>query len=376
MAAPESRERQQQIQIRLTLTKIFQQLRRRGFQIGIRELLDAVRAIEEGFCVSEPEAMKDVARFIWCYSPTEHYDFDHIWAEFAPQLRQITQPAIGTSKSPDPISLPQPKNPIPDPPKDPFPKFEPPKVGKPEPKPTPAFAAFPIQVPTIDAKHPDAYELQAYAPVSHRQMVYAWRYLHRPVADGMLDVLDVGTTIQVATRQGFFLKPIYKRRVRNHAQILLLADQNGSMVPFHRITRDLVGSIQYESALEEEQIQVMYFYNVVGEYVYRDTHLTNPVQLESILTECSEDTSVLIVSDAGAARGRRVIKRVQSTVEFLVRLRQVSSLLAWLNPVPQPRWESTSAQLIASVVPMFALDPDGLSNAIDVARGQQVYSRQ
>jgi hypothetical protein len=183
------------------------------------------------------------------------------------------------------------------------------------------------------------------------------------------------TTVQVATHQGFFLKPIYKRRVRNHAQLLLLVDQDGSMVPFHRITRDLVESVQYESALEEEQIRVMYFYNVVGEYVYQDTHLTEPVPLENMLAECTEDTSVLIVSDAGAARGRRDIKRVRSTIEFLVRLRQISNLLAWLNPVPQPRWEGTSTQLIANIVPMFALDPDGLSNAIDVARGQQVHSR-
>lgn len=372
MAASESREQQQQL--RRTLTLIFQQLRRCGFQIGMRELLDVMRAIEEGFCVSGPGAMKDVARLIWCYSPTERYDFDRIWAEFEPQLQRLTKPASDASKSPNPITTQLPESTaqnVPDLPR----QSELPKVGEPHHQSTPDFRAFPLQVPTMNAKHPDTYELQAYAPVSHRQMVYAWRYLHRPVADGTLDVLDVSTTVQMATHQGFFLKPIYKRRVRNHAQLLMFVDQDGSMVPFHRITRDLVESVQYESTLEEEQIRVMYFYNVVGEYVYQDTHLTEPVRLENILAECTEDTSVLIVSDAGAARGRQDIKRVRSTIEFLVRLRQISNLLAWLNPVPQPRWEGTSAQLIANIVPMFALDPDGLSNAIDVARGQQVHSR-
>jgi hypothetical protein len=38
--------------------------------------------------------------------------------------------------------------------------------------------------------------------------------------------------------------------------------------------------------------------------------------------------------------------------------------------MPADRWPGTSAQIIAHLAPMFQMDPDDFSNAIDVVRGQ------
>jgi uncharacterized protein with von Willebrand factor type A (vWA) domain len=54
----------------------------------------------------------------------------------------------------------------------------------------------------------------------------------------------------------------------------------------------------------------------------------------------------------------------------LLKLRQVTNLMAWLNPMPAERWDGTSADILANIVPMFEMDEDGLSNAIDIVRGQ------
>ena len=82
------------------------------------------------------------------------------------------------------------------------------------------------------------------------------------------DVLDLNATVEKAAREGFFLAPVYRRRVRNQAHLLLLVDQDGSMVPFHRFTRELVETASEESALG--QVDVFYFHNFFVETVYAD----------------------------------------------------------------------------------------------------------
>ena len=62
---------------------------------------------------------------------------------------------------------------------------------------------------------------------------------------------------------------------------------------------------------------------------------------------------------------------------FLVQLKRRTTLIAWLNPMPQSRWASTSAQFIARLVPhMFQMDRDGFGNAIDALRGQRPRARR
>jgi hypothetical protein len=151
---------------------------------------------------------------------------------------------------------------------------------------------------------------------------------------------------------------------------LLLVDQNGSMTPFHRFSRDLVETARDESTLQPEQVNVFYFHNVPAASVYKDLYLTEPIALEKVLASCDNETSVLIVSDAGAARGYRKLDRIRATTSFLFKLRRHTTLIAWLNPMPEERWIGSSAEIIANLVPMYEMDNDGLSNAIDIVRGQ------
>ncbi len=143
-------------------------------------------------------------------------------------------------------------------------------------------------------------------------------------------------------------------------------------MPFHRFTRDLVETALAPGVFPEDQVHVGYFHNFPTEYVYRDAHLTSPRPLADLLAECDRETSVLIVSDAGAARGFRRIERIRKTTEFLVKLKQYSSLISWLNPMPRDRWLGSSAAVMGYLVPMEQMDPNSLGNAIDVVRGQSV----
>jgi uncharacterized protein with von Willebrand factor type A (vWA) domain len=200
-------------------------------------------------------------------------------------------------------------------------------------------------------------------------MSYTWRYLRRMIPGGPEDVPDIQATVERAARQGFYLTSVFRRRLRNHARLAILLDQGGSMVPFHRFTRDVAETAVRESTLT--QVEVYYFHNIVVDELYLDPYLTEKVSLDAVTAGWDAETSVLIVSDGGAARGFRRLPRMRATAELLARLRQHTTLMAWLNPMPSARWPDTSAAGISYLVRMFQMDPDGFSGAIDVMRGQE-----
>jgi uncharacterized protein len=91
-----------------------------------------------------------------------------------------------------------------------------------------------------------------------------------------------------------------------------------------------------------------------------------------VLAKFDEQTALLIVSDAGAARGYCDSERILGTGEFLEQLRQVVRYYAWLNPMPNARWPGTSAGEIARLIPMFELSRHGMQASINVLRGRPI----
>jgi uncharacterized protein len=346
------------------ITYAFIRLRQSGFKLGVGELLAARQAVIGGFAENE-EALFDTLKILWCHSRSQQSQFDPIWESL-----KVTSSSKQSQKPPKK----QPKQ------ETHQERVEEPSTSSPPPQESgvtkvqsePELSSLPIRAPFTPVENEDTSALQTYYPISRRSLIYNWRYLRRPVADGPLNVLDVNATIEQVTKQGFYLAPVYRRQERNDAHLLLLLDQNGSMTPFHRFERDVVETALYESSLEAEKVNVFYFHNVPAVSVYKDLYLTEPIALETVLASCDNQTSILIVSDAGAARGYRKLKRIRATTSFLFKLKQYTSLIAWLNPMPEERWIGSSAEIIANLVSMYEMDNDGLSNAIDVLRGQSL----
>ncbi len=208
-----------------------------------------------------------------------------------------------------------------------------------------------------------------YFPVTRRQMKQIWRYLRRSVREGPPTELDIEATVNQIGRQGLLLEPILLARRVNRAEMLLLIDQDGSMVPFHALSRRLA-----ETALRGGRLGkagIYYFHNCPVEYLYHDPNHQEAELVSDIVTHrCSPRTAVLIFSDAGAARGGYNYERYELTKQFLTQLKQRVRYIAWLNPIPRSRWHSTTAGEIARLVPMFELTRRGLQDAIGVLRGR------
>ncbi len=344
------------------LLAVFERLRK-DLGLGIGELLAVYRAVAGGFGTEGPEALCEVARLLWCHAREAEEDFNAVFNEVVAQMTRHT-PTTEPVKPEPPVD--RPLSPPHEPPVPPV-NIPPPAAPSPlmvEPAP------LPVKTPMRPVQDITGPELRAYWPLSRRSMVYAWRYLRRTVKEGPRDVLNVAATVEQAARIGFFLCPVYDRRMQNKNHLVLLIDQGGSMVPFHRFTRDLEETARDGQKSQIQRVDLAYFQNVPPEHIFRDPHLMSPFPLKNLLAWIDPDTSVLVVSDAGAARGHRRNERIRATAEFLSQVKRRTTQLAWLNPMPQTRWAGTSAQFIARLVPMFQMDREGFGNAIVALRGQ------
>ncbi|MEH2367639.1 hypothetical protein [Nostoc sp.] len=208
-----------------------------------------------------------------------------------------------------------------------------------------------------------------YLPVTQRQMKQMWRHLRRMIREGMPSELDVEATIKQIGYQGTFLEPIIVPRRVNRTELLLLIDQDGSMVPFHSLSQRLV-----ETALRGGRLgrsNIYYFHNCPVQYLYQDPNHQQAELIENILVQLRQErTVVLIFSDAGAARGGFNPERIDLTGAFVKQLKQYVRYIAWLNPMPRSRWLGTTSGEIAHLIPMYEVNRRGMQDAIDVLRGR------
>ena len=208
-----------------------------------------------------------------------------------------------------------------------------------------------------------------YLPVTHRQMKQSWRHLRQMVREGPAIELDVAATVRRIGRDGLLLNPVLVSRRRNRTELVLLMDQDGSMVPFHALSARLV-----ETALRGGRLGkagAYYFHNCPVRYLYHDPLHQEDAPIEEVLSGFNRDRTVaLIFSDAGAARGGLNLERATLTAQFLQLLQQRVRYVAWLNPLPKSCWATSTAREIAQAVPMFEATRQGLDAAIDALRGR------
>lgn len=209
---------------------------------------------------------------------------------------------------------------------------------------------------------------EEFFPITQRQLKQGWRHLRRPIREGAKTELDIEATVQQVGKKGMLLEPVMIPRRTNRTELLLLIDQGGSMVPFQLLGQRLIDTASRSGKLGNTQ--PFFFHNCFDEHLYTDPAMCEAVPISQVWHQISKRTVALIFSDAGAARGRHNQQRMAMTQKSVVRLSQYARHITWLNPVPQERWEHTTAIAIAEIVPMFGIDRQGFQKAIDVLRGR------
>ncbi|AUB37288.1 hypothetical protein COO91_03226 [Nostoc flagelliforme CCNUN1] len=208
-----------------------------------------------------------------------------------------------------------------------------------------------------------------YLPVTQRQMKQMWRHLRRLTKEGIATELDIEATVNQIGCYGMMLEPVLSPARVNRTELLLLIDQDGSMVPFHSLSVRLGHTASRGGQLGAAGIY--YFHNCPVGYLYHDPLHQKAEPIENIFARLRQNRVVaLIFSDAGAARGGLNSERIEFTEAFLKQLKQHVRYVAWLNPIPKKRWLGTTAGEIAASVPMFEATREGLDSAINALRGR------
>ncbi len=382
----------------LPLLEIFIRLRR-NFQIGTQEYLVALDALSKGFgsrksfifmCQTIWAKTKDeqeqVAEIINAFLPDEltEHEFDKLISQLkpstetrqkdeVPETRQSTEnnKPVEVSES-KPVKPPEKDKPD-KPPEDKSQN----KSGQEAQNVSDSFSSWTETTP-YGVNIGDA-EIQNFQldpnldfigslPITRRQMKRAWRYYRRMRRTGPPVELDIRKTISQMHRTGTITKLVLIPRRCNMAHILILKDEGGSMTPFRYITRELL-----DSAIRSgiARVSIFYFHNVPGNHVFDDPMLRSQKTVNEAVGTFTNQ-GVLIISDAGSARGGYDMDRAEDTLRFIQIIRRVTLNIAWLNPTPRDRWEDTTADLIRNKceIPMFTLDRAGLDQAVDVLRGQ------
>jgi uncharacterized protein len=364
----------------LPLLDIFNSLRQHhGLPLGVEEYLVVVRSLEAGFGVSNCEELEQLCCMLWAKSEEENRLIRRLFGEMWKQMESLpvnsdfsTQenfPVSEENYESSPIATPTTEEPSFD---EPLPDLETSPSITPEP--VQAVQAVRSSRSDREMKRPRYMLLTEYFPVTKRQMKQCWRYLRRPVRQGVPTELDMEATVAKIGREGILLQPVMMPPRINLTDLVLLIDQEGSMVPFHDLSRQLVETAERGGRLRTTN--VFYFHDYPDEYLYRHPAMLDAKAVSEILEEIGERAAVLIVSDAGAARGNFDQERVDNTKVWIEELQQSVRYFAWLNPMPSECWQQTTAGEIARFVPMFEMSSQGMNAAISVLRGRYIVVKE
>ena len=203
-------------------------------------------------------------------------------------------------------------------------------------------------------------------PFLERQTRHSWLRLSQPLRRGKTQELDIPATVQKIGRDSICLEPEYKPQRLNQTQLIFFEDREGSMIPFRPIIDRLFDTVEPKHFAA---VNRYYFRNCPRDFVYLQPKGTEVLLLERLPLE-RQRTVLVIISDAGAARGGYNPQRLEMTQTLLNKLQPHVKALFWLNPIPSMRWTGTTAAAICKLLEgrMFEMPQGGIQAAITQAK--------
>ena len=360
------------------LLGLFRGLVATGLPIGVRDYLDGLRALQGGFGFDGREGLRRLAQHLWARSDAERRLIDS-WFDAVPvvdtgladPIEQLLSVSQGTSRRPDPLSTAT----------DAAPEVDAQQMNQATedavtaPRARISFASVRegsgLPVPRQDVAPPigEAYVLQPQQPISARELTVLWRRFRRGTRQGACTELDLTGSVRERCRRGLLLKPVLRPRRSNSARLLILADTSASMDPWRPWLETLAESLLLGRFARAE---MHYFNNLPRKQLFATPGLTDQQPRDEVLRR-NVGAALLVVSDAGSARGFLNRRRATQTSDFLAAAARLFPTGLWLNPMPRERWAGNTAALVAKSpsITMLPLDAASLLRGIDILRGNK-----
>lgn len=357
----------------LPLFDLFQELRE-PLSLQPEQYFWLLEAIKKGFGCSNVEDLKSICRLLWLKSVNSEAEkqFETKFNEYLQENQKLTQSSTTSSSSQtkqkdvfnenvDELQTRQKSNPTYQPARN---KAIIPQETASQIRITTAYQT----VPPIDiTQSQKGYILKVSDfPFLERQTRHSWLRLRQPLRRGKAQEIDISATVQKIGRDSICFEPEYKPQRLNQIQLIFLEDREGSMIPFRPIIDRLFNTVELN---QFASVNRYYFRNCPRDFVYLQPKGTKVLSLERLPLE-RQRTVLVIISDAGAARGGYNPQRVDLTQALLNKLKPHVKTLFWLNPVPSSRWKGTTVATIYELLEerMFELSQEGIQTAITQAK--------
>ncbi len=364
---------------------LFRELLANGVALGVRDYLDGLRALRLGFGEGGRRELRDLALALWARSDDERRLISRWFADVPdsgqPLLDALAE-ALRAAEARAPERTGETRRTGAAAAAGGQGSEAPPALNGGEATPPPAerrarvsFAGARegggLPVPRLAAEPPigEDYVLQPETPLGLRELAVLWRRYRRSTRRGPRRELDLAATIGERCRRGLLPRPVYRARRGNSARLLVLADSSPSMDPWRPFLATLAESLRFSRLASGE---LRYFGNLPRRQLFADAEHGHPQPLDEVLRRHA-GAGLLVVSDAGSARGYLNRRRARQTASFLDTARRFFPAIAWLNPMPRERWAGTTAALVAAGPDgvMLPLDATHLLHAVDILRGNR-----
>ena len=367
------------VEFETLLLPLFNRLRQKDIPVGISEYLLAIKMIQCRGAWQDIERLKRLLCLLWVKSLEDQYIFNQLFEELV--RPELEKQLLEADKSPLPkidedSTFPPQETENLDINSNPISQVSSKVQRENKPQPNQPTNSIPIrdfsrkslsEITPIKLRFRQSYNLIPRLPITRREMTSIWRNLRLLKREGAPENLDVQGTINLFCKMGFFSGVVLQPSRKNQVKLVLLIDCEGSMSPFKLLIDTLQESIEKVGLLNQKNI--FYFHNVPRGYLFTKPNLTKPLPIEEILSREVGNNSVVIVSDGGAARRTYDSERLHQTKEFIRQLSDKTYLYGWLNPVPEFQWRMTTAEDIATFIPMYSLNPQGLNDLVKILLG-------
>jgi uncharacterized protein with von Willebrand factor type A (vWA) domain len=352
------------------LEGVFRELVARHVPLGTRDYLDGLRALNAGFGHGGRDDLRALCHRLWARSDLERRAIDLVFTLVPPpdltgadiaELDQYIGTAVGYAAASRPSSD-----------REPAALSVSDTLARAGARFSGAAEGHGIPIADDPSVRADGenYVLSPQTLFSERQLVVAWRRLRVLTRQGNTRELDIHATIDEKCRTGVLRGVTLRPSRQNISNLLILADVSPSMAPW----RPFLGTVQNSLSLGNLCAWQMYFFsNYPRDRLFDSPALEARVRLDDIIEGNRQGAPLLILGDAGAARGGYNPRRVARTAEFVARVSGKFKPVVWLNPMPRLRWHGTSAEALTELpaLSVFPLDRDSLIRAIDVLRGER-----
>jgi len=198
-----------------------------------------------------------------------------------------------------------------------------------------------------------------FLPFVERPLQILWRNLRNTQYEPDLENVDVEACIDYFSKNGVLSDIFYTQKTTNITQLITLVDVGGPMKVFKWLSNQLVGIVSSELINKS-----FYYENVPIPYVFSDINLEKEIEWESFMNTELINKYVIIISDADSVKGIYNDRKIKTISNVVAQIYLTAKNVVWLNPMPFHRWQTSSASKINEKVRMFETTYDGLLKAI------------